>query len=49
MNKFKIVVPMYNVEKWVKNTINTIKKQSYRNFECVVIDDISTDSSYSIV
>ena len=49
MNKFKIVVPMYNVEKWVKNTINTIKKQSYRNFECVIIDDISTDSSYSVV
>jgi len=49
MNKFKIVVPMYNVEKWVSNTINTIKKQKYQNFKCVVIDDISTDSSYAIV
>lgn len=49
MYKFKIVVPMYNVEKWVSNTINTIKKQNYENFECVVVDDMSTDSSYSIV
>ena len=49
MNNFKIVVPMYNVEKWVGNTIRTIKKQNYKNFECVVIDDISTDSSFSIV
>ena len=49
MNKFKIVVPMYNVERWVSNTINSIKKQNYENFECVVIDDMSTDSSFSIV
>ena len=49
MNKFKIVVPMYNVEKWVANTINTIKKQTYTNFDCVIIDDISTDDSYNVV
>lgn len=49
MNKFKIVVPMYNVEKWVSNTINSIKKQTHNNFDCVIIDDISTDDSYNVV
>ena len=48
-NHFKIIVPFYNVEKWVKRTIRSIKAQNYDNYECVLIDDISTDSTLDIV
>jgi len=46
---FKIVVPMYNVEKWIDKCIKSIKDQSYINFQCIIIDDISTDSTVQIV
>jgi glycosyltransferase involved in cell wall biosynthesis len=36
-------VPAYNVEKWIGLSIEIIKLQSYKNFECVIIDDGSRD------
>ena len=47
-NKFIIVVPFYNVEKWVKKCIKSIIFQDYENYECYLVDDISTDNSYEI-
>lgn len=44
-----IVVPVYNAEKHIKETINTIKKQTYKNYEVIFIDDASTDKSVSII
>jgi len=44
-NHFKIIVPFYNVEKWIKATIKSILLQDYGNFECILIDDISTDKT----
>jgi len=49
MNSIKVVVPCYNCEKWIAKTIKSIKKQTYRNFECIVIDDISTDNTVSVI
>ncbi len=48
-NHFKIVVPLYNVEKWIKLCIRSVKKQDYNNFECVLVDDISTDKTVEII
>lgn len=48
-NHFKIIVPLFNTEEWVKYTINSIKKQKYQNFECVIINDMSTDNSKEII
>ena len=48
-NHFKIIVPLYNVEKWIKRCLRSIKLQTYKNFECIIIDDISTDNSVSII
>lgn len=42
---FKIVIPMYNVEKWITKNIQSIQAQEYKNFECIIIDDLSTDNS----
>ena len=48
-NHFKIIVPFYNVEEWIKVCIRSVKLQSYKNFQCVLVDDISTDRSAEIV
>jgi len=46
MVHFKIIIPMYNVEKWISATVKSVKAQSYDNYEVMIIDDMSTDSSY---
>lgn len=47
-NRFIIIVPFYNVEKWIKYNIASVKKQNYENFTCVLVDDISTDNTYEV-
>jgi hypothetical protein len=46
---FKIITPFYNCEQWITKTIESLKRQTYGNFECVLVDDISTDGSYEVV
>ena len=48
-NHFKIIIPFYNVEKWIGLTIKSVKAQKYTNFQCIVINDISTDNSEEVV
>lgn len=43
-----IIVPVYNVEKYLPRCINSILKQSYTNFEVLLIDDGSLDRSGNI-
>ena len=45
---FNIIVPVFNAEKYLEKCINSIIKQSYKNFQVKIIDDCSTDSSYEI-
>lgn len=40
-----VIVPVYNVEKYVSKTIKSILKQTYKEFELILVDDGSTDSS----
>jgi hypothetical protein len=44
---FKIIVPSYNCEEWIDRTIRSIRDQEYKNYECVIIDDISTDGTWN--
>jgi len=46
LHNLKIVVPFYNVENWIKQCVESIKSQNYKNFSCILIDDMSTDNSY---
>lgn len=48
-NHFKIIVPLYNVEKWIKLCLRSIKSQTYKNFECIIVDDMSDDKSVKII
>lgn len=43
-----IIVPVYNVEKWLSQCIESIINQSYKNLEIILINDGSTDSSEEI-
>lgn len=40
-----IVIPVYNSEHYIKETINTVQMQTYSNWELVLVNDCSTDSS----
>lgn len=43
-----VVVPVYNVERYVARCLNSLLRQTYHNIEIVVINDGSTDDSYKI-
>ena len=44
-NMVSIVVPVYNVEKYIKRCIESILNQTYKNIQLILIDDGSTDAS----
>lgn len=46
--KFSIIIPTYNEQKDIINTLNAIATQTYRNIEIIVVDD-STDNTYEIL
>lgn len=46
---FSVVVPLYNKELSIKNTIQSVLDQTYQDFEIVVVNDGSTDSSPIII
>lgn len=48
MPKLSIVVPVYNVEKYLNQCIDSILEQSFADFELIIVDDGSTDCSGSI-
>ena len=47
--KISIIVPAYNVEKYIRRCIDSILEQTYENFELLLVDDGSTDSTFDIL
>ena len=43
-----VIIPVYNVERYVRKCVNSVRRQTYRNLEILLIDDGSTDRSGSI-
>lgn len=48
MIKFSVILPVYNVEKYIEKCLNSIINQSYQNFELLIIDDETEDSSIDL-
>ena len=44
-----IIIPNYNHKKYISKLINSVRSQSYKNIELIVIDGASTDGSISVV
>ena len=46
---FSVIIPLYNKEKYISKTLETVLNQSFQDFEVIVINDGSTDNSKAIV
>lgn len=51
MNEYlvSIITPVYNAERFVSETIESIQNQTYDNWELLLVDDCSKDESYKII
>lgn len=48
-SKISIIIPVYNGENYIKNTVDNILKNSYKNIEIILINDGSIDKSWEII
>ena len=46
--KVSVIVPVYNVNKTVRRCLTAITASDYQNYECIVVDDCSTDNTQEI-
>lgn len=46
MKKISVILPVYNVEKYVRKCLLSIVEQSYQNFEVLIVDDGSVDNFF---
>lgn len=44
-----IITPLYNSEKFIKETLESVLNQTYKNWEMIIVDDCSSDRSVEIV
>ena len=47
--KISIILPVFNEEKYIQTTLDSIFNQDFKDFEVIVIDDGSTDDTLKIV
>lgn len=47
-DKISVIVPVYNVEKYIKQCLESILNQTYKNLEIIIVDDGTKDSSGKI-
>ena len=46
MEKVSVIIPTYNRFKFLLRTIDSIKKQTYKNIEIIIVNDRSTEKEY---
>lgn len=46
---FSVVIPLYNKEEFIEDTLESVFNQTFQNFEIIVVNDGSTDNSLSLV
>ena len=48
MKLVSVVIPVYNVEKYVEKCLDSVINQTYQNLEIIIVNDGSTDNSLSV-
>lgn len=48
-NQISVIIPVYNAENTIKDTIESVLKQTFNNFELIIINANSTDATLSII
>jgi len=48
MNKVSILMPVFNEQDFIKEAIESVLSQTHNNFELIIVDDFSSDETYSI-
>ena len=46
---FSIIIPSFNSQATIIETLTSVAAQSYLQFECIIVDDCSTDNSFSLI
>lgn len=49
MLRVSIVIPIYNVEQWVRRCLLSVCHQTYENIECIIVNDATPDNSMEVV
>lgn len=49
MDKISVVIPVYNVERYLKQCLDSILTQTYTNLEIIIVDDKSPDNCPEII
>jgi len=49
MIKFSIIIPVYNIESYIEECVYSVLKQSYDDFEIIIVNDGSTDGSLKVI
>ena len=49
MCKVSVIVPVYNVEDYIRGMLESVQRQSFEDFEVVIVNDGSTDGSQAII
>jgi teichuronic acid biosynthesis glycosyltransferase TuaG len=44
-----VIIPSFNSEKYISETIQSVQKQTYKNWEIILVDDASTDKTVTII
>ena len=47
--KISVLIPTYNIEKYIEEAIQSILIQTYRNLEIIIVDDCSSDNTFNIL
>lgn len=49
MHMISIIIPVYNVSPWLPATLRSVQSQTFTNWECIIIDDGSTDNPVACI
>ena len=49
MNDVDIILPTYNCDKYIEETLNSVVDQSFQNWSLIIIDDASIDNTTNLI